>query len=379
MSISTSHPQIAMILPPREGFSREHFGAISLCVRDFAEYSRFREQIQVIGGVERREEHGADFSTIPYHALTQSARWWESKTRSYSKQCLAWMRQENPTLVEVQNRPVIATFLAKKWQGKVALHLHNDPQEMAGAKTPRERKKLLTHCAAIYCVSDFIRQRFLEGLALNDSPNLHRVYNGLIIPSAEQVAQMTKKQYIIFVGRLQPEKGALELAQALAQLLPAHPDWRGIFIGASHHNPQASRNHYEQQVYSTVAPLIATGQVEMQGFCPHAETMAKMAESAIAVIPSRWNEPFGRTALEAMSVGCAVVSSVRGGLKEVVADAAVGIPTITAARLVQAIEPLLHDATQRQNWQEKALLQAQHFSIQHCTDRLDAIRGKLLF
>ena len=41
-----------------------------------------------------------------------------------------------------------------------------------------------------------------------------------------------------------------------------------------------------------------------------------LSKSEIAVIPSRWEEPFGRTALEASSRGCATIISNTGGLSE---------------------------------------------------------------
>ena len=44
--------------------------------------------------------------------------------------------------------------------------------------------------------------------------------------------------------------------------------------------------------------------------------MAIFNKSEIAVVPSRWEEPFGRTALEASSRGCATIISNRGGLTE---------------------------------------------------------------
>ena len=40
----------------------------------------------------------------------------------------------------------------------------------------------------------------------------------------------------------------------------------------------------------------------------------------IAVVCSRWNEPFGRTSLEASSRGCAVIISNRGGLPETITN-----------------------------------------------------------
>ena len=47
-----------------------------------------------------------------------------------------------------------------------------------------------------------------------------------------------------------------------------------------------------------------------------------MARAAIVVVPSRWPEPFGLTALEAMACGAALLCSPRGGLPEAAGDAA---------------------------------------------------------
>ena len=44
--------------------------------------------------------------------------------------------------------------------------------------------------------------------------------------------------------------------------------------------------------------------------------MDYLSKSEIAIIPSRWEEPFGRTALEASSRGCATIISTTGGLTE---------------------------------------------------------------
>ena len=60
----------------------------------------------------------------------------------------------------------------------------------------------------------------------------------------------------------------------------------------------------------------------MLGYRPHADVLAAMARAAIVVVPSRWQEPFGLTALEAMACGAALVCSPRGGLPEVGGDAA---------------------------------------------------------
>lgn len=53
------------------------------------------------------------------------------------------------------------------------------------------------------------------------------------------------------------------------------------------------------------------------GFLPHDEVMALYARAAIAVVPSIWQDPLGRTAVEALAAtGCALVTINRGGLSE---------------------------------------------------------------
>ena len=52
------------------------------------------------------------------------------------------------------------------------------------------------------------------------------------------------------------------------------------------------------------------------GFQPHNKILKLFEKTSIAVACSRWQEPFGRTSLEASSRGCAVIISNRGGLPE---------------------------------------------------------------
>ena len=52
------------------------------------------------------------------------------------------------------------------------------------------------------------------------------------------------------------------------------------------------------------------------GFKNHSYILNKLKEISIAVVPSRWDEPFGRSSLEASSRGCALILSNTGGLRE---------------------------------------------------------------
>ena len=60
---------------------------------------------------------------------------------------------------------------------------------------------------------------------------------------------------------------------------------------------------------------------------PYLETLKKIRESVAVVVPSRWPEPFGRVALEALMMGTPVVATKSGGLGEIVEDRVTGILT----------------------------------------------------
>ena len=56
------------------------------------------------------------------------------------------------------------------------------------------------------------------------------------------------------------------------------------------------------------------------GFKKHKEVFKIFNKTSISVVCSRWEEPFGRTSLEASSRGCAVIITNRGGLPETITN-----------------------------------------------------------
>lgn len=357
---------INIVLPLREGFGPSHFGAIALCVRDFTQHSQYRAQTHIFGGVD-----APPFADMPYKVVNFKPLPFCSHNRAYAKALVKKLKANPPQLLEVHNRPILVHYIQRQWQGCMALHLHNDPQTMRYAKTPQEREVLLGKCAAIYCVSEYIRERFLEGVR-GDGSKVHVIYNGL----HQLPPPPSKKRHILFVGRFQPEKGALDIARALEMVLPEFPDWKGIFIGAARHAPNAKINDYEKEVMAALRPV--EKQIEMRGYCTHDQTMQATLEAAIAVVPSQWNEAFGRTGLEAMACGCATISSVRGGLKEVVGDAAYPLNEVSPETIAAGLRRLITDAQERERLQLAGLKRAQFFDIQRVTKMLDEVRCQLL-
>ena len=85
---------------------------------------------------------------------------------------------EKKQLIEVHNRPYLIDQISNETILPISLFLHNDPQTMKGSKSIRERENLSNKCAAIFCVSEYIRKQFLEGI-LNKKDNIHVLYNGI--------------------------------------------------------------------------------------------------------------------------------------------------------------------------------------------------------
>src|SRR5579862_275882 len=152
--------RIAILLPVREVLSKRRSGAVALGMRDFTLFSRYRAETLILGASR------CDIEDAPFHQLTDWRRWYLRDRVAYTRAAAAFVKDRHIALVEAQNRPTILTGLRKLLpETKLALYLHNDPQEMEGTHGVAARRRVLAEADAIYCVSRFVRARFVENLA----------------------------------------------------------------------------------------------------------------------------------------------------------------------------------------------------------------------
>ena len=304
-------PNIAIILPPKEHHSRHQKGAVALCMADFTRHSRYRDNTTFLGHTE------ADFGELNHYQVRDWQRWYWRDSRAYAHACAKWIRQHNITHVEVQNRPIIFQYLARVLPDHIVLtlHLHNDIQEMRWFGSARARQRLLNRASAVYCVSEYIRKRLLDGVKHHREKAVV-IHNGI---DTEHFLPQPKTRTILYVGRIIREKGALPLASALTKIAAQLPDWNFIFCGVDRRNVVSD---YERATHHLLGQLGT--QFHYTGYLDHSEVMQQFSRAEIALIPSVWQEPFGRTALEAMCAGSAVITSGSGGLTEIVSGAEAG-------------------------------------------------------
>ena len=106
--------------------------------------------------------------------------------------------------------------------------------------------------------------------------------------------------------------------------------------------------------------------------------MQAFAESAIAVIPSLWEEPFGRIAIEAMSHGCAVITSASGGLADIVAKEALIAKPCNGETLATHMQQLLNNPAMLSDYQQRAKKRAAAFDIADTARHLDDVRSHIM-
>ena len=111
----------------------------------------------------------------------------------------------------------------------------------------------------------------------------------------------------------------------------------------------------------SLRPRAAAAGVAMLGHRPNDAVLAAMQRAAIVVVPSRWEEPFGLVALEAMACGAALVCSPRGGLREVAGETAMYADPDQPEALAGAILRLADDVGLRATLASAARLRSEGF------------------
>jgi glycosyltransferase involved in cell wall biosynthesis len=158
------------------------------------------------------------------------------------------------------------------------------------------------------------------------------IYNG--VPEQPQRPALTTPPTAAYAGRLIPKKGVDILLKAFARVVEEMPQARLLVAG---------EGVEQAALEGLIAKLGIDSHVDRLGHLPPAEVERRFAPAWVQVVPSRYEEPFGLVAAEAMMRGTAVVASDAGGLREIVQDGRTGlrVPPCDVTALAQAMLRLL--------------------------------------
>lgn len=353
-------PRVAIVLPRFARYQAKGATSIDLYAHDSVRFSTL-PGITVIGP--------PCASPFPdggtYVAVAADDGW--------RQQVLQALRDRQPDVVEVHQDINLAAWLARHLPMPVTAIRHNT-QKLPRAWIRRFFKNLQWNAITAFAfVSEFLRTEFCAALP-DFLARAHVLYNGIDPDAWAPPADTRREKLIVYVGRLVPEKGVPELIEACDRVLARHEDWRLLILGGSAADADAA-------TVSAARALAARrpDQVAVEGLVPHDRLPEHLVRASIAVVPSIVFEAFGRTAVEAMAAGCALIVSRRGGLAEVVAeDTALIAEPPTAANLEQALERLIASPDLRRALAERARASVtERFSLRQCVARHDQLRRVL--
>ena len=348
--------KIGILLPYKENFSPEYPGAVSLFVNETSKKSKYRKNIIVFGNTSFKKKFD-----IRYINIKLGINLLTSQTKSYVNKFIYFQKKYDFSLIEVHNRPSYVTQLNQKIKKNVfCLYFHNDPLSMDGSKTINDRKNLLKICYKIIFNSNWSKKRFLEGLE-NKFVNSNKL---VVFFQSAQKGKISivkqKKNWITFVGKLNKAKGYDVFVKTIKYILDKYPGWKAKIIG----------DEKREKIY------LNHKNADLLGFLSHDKVLQIFKKTSIAVACSRWEEPFGRTSLEASANGCAVIITNKGGLPETITNARI-LTKLSSKELSKEISYLIKNENERKKLQTLSL---KNFYLTHSfvTKMIDEYRDEKL-
>ena len=325
-------PKIAYVMLRNAHFGPRLAASVELCVRDLIVHSRYAPTTLVVCPPVDPPFEGVEIATIPDAPISGNV----GKAWSVAR----LLRRRGVDIAIVENHLPAATLIALASGARVILHTHAYVKAPAGMLDGAFRGQELRLLSGFAFVSEYALSRFRA-----DFPGLRplqrAVPNGLDMRAWS--ATKPKDRSILCVGRALRHKGHIEAMGAIARALASRPEWSARFMVS---DPVAADEEPETVQALRDAAKGFDGRIRVDSNVPYAEVKAAWESAAVGMVLTTGPEPFGRTALEALASGAALLTSGRGGLAEICGPCAVTVEPSDAAGVAAALGQLL-DAPDR--------------------------------
>ena len=347
--------KISVLLPYKENYSPSYAGAVSLFINDTIKYSKYKSNTTVYGYTEYKKKFKNKYINIKTRK-----KLFLSSNKEYVRKFIDLEKKNNSDLIEIHNRPIYLNYLTQKlFKKNYILYFHNDPLSMNGSVSVKDRIFLLQNCYRIIFNSNWSKKRFLENMS-SDAINSEKLLVIHQSASKNKINIKKKLNIISFVGKLNKSKGYDLFGKAVVKILNKYKNWKA-FVAGDEPRDKIDFNHKN---------LIKLG------FIKHKEIINLYKKTSIAVVCSRWDEPFGRTSLEASANGCAVIISNRGGLPETLTNGVI-LKSLSVKEIYERIEKLIINKKKRSILQN---LSYKNFYLTHSfvSKQIDKVRESLI-
>ncbi|RXT13966.1 glycosyltransferase family 4 protein [Ammoniphilus sp. CFH 90114] len=310
----------------------------------------------------------------------------------YLHKIMQHMHNDKPDIVMVENRPLYVLYLKEKFpELPVVLNMHSTVFASPPCISREAMKRVAKKADALITNSRYLRNYYVKSFPAFQG-KAHAVHLG-IDPKPfekaqdrdEKIAKLQKKLKIrdgditlLFVGRLLKEKGIHLILDVMPKLVKDYPNLKLIITGASRYGRNVM-TPYVRKIQNKTKTL--GNHVTFTNFIkPHKiPYIYQLAD--LVVIPSVWQEPFGRVNLEAMASAKAIVASDRGGIPEVVKHKKNGL-IVSLDRdqqeLYDSIRTLLESEELREEFGKKGMEYVRKFSWTRTAKKYVRIYEKLV-
>jgi glycosyltransferase involved in cell wall biosynthesis len=344
--------KIAILLPYKENFSKKETGAVSIFVNSINKLSKFKSNINIFGST--------NFKPLSenYENLNFKKKFYLSSSKIYVENFLNKLSNRKFDILEIHNRPHYFKYINNLKNTKKIIFFHNNPLQMQGSETKNERLKIFAQADKLIFNSIWTKTQFLKNLPIDANDSKIK-----IVPQSTSKVKIDfskKKKIISFVGKLNTAKGYDIFGEAIIKILNKYPKWSAIVIG----------NEPRQKLFYKHPRL------KILGFKDNSYVLKKLKEVSISVVPSKWDEPFGRSSLEAASRGCAIIRSDKGGLNETT-NSSIVLNKLTYDELYKQLDLLINKPNKLKNLQIKTYKQFK-LTNNSSSNLLDRIRHELI-
>jgi glycosyltransferase involved in cell wall biosynthesis len=308
--------KIAILLPNKEDYSKNKAAAASIWVKDFNKGYIASKQV-IFGNSSSTSYLSSNFINLKKKNLINNSYFY---IQNFIKKL-----PESISVIVIHNRPHFFFILKKKFPKiKFVLVFHNDPNTLRGSRTVSEKINILENCDKIIFVSAYVKQKFYYNIN-----NFLPIKGEIIYPATKYYnhnfkKNIKKEKIIVFIGKLNSAKGYNYFGHAAINILKKHKNWKVIVAG----NEKRETYNFQHERF------------KIFNWLSHKQIINIYKKSSISVVPSTWDEPFGRTAMESSDMGNALITSENGGLKETSINPII-LKKINAASIQSEIEKLI--------------------------------------
>ena len=222
----------------------------------------------------------------------------------------------------------------------------------------------------VIVVSEFTRQAFLSKFPewASRTSVVHLGVDHIPAPAARTLAPYPFP-YLLFVGTVEKRKNVDRIIAAFDSIAPSYPDLRLVIAGG--------KGYAADLMLSKVGESAARERIIYRGFVSNEDLIGLYGHARCVVYPSLY-EGFGIPILEAMRMGCPVVTSNCGAMQEVSGAAALHADPHRPDSIAAAVVSLLEDSALRQRLTTAGRERVRTFTWEQCARNTVNVYQKLL-